>query len=401
VNNSAHKKFTLGPREAAAISAALESGAQVSEGAAAEESLCRHPECAEKRAGTEGFGRAEGLYEHVRRVHDGDWLRSLDSKQLVTASSLTASSLACRKGSQLGELRTANREAEWETQLARLAAYDAAHGDCSVPHGWAEGPRLATWANKQRTGKRKLDRGDPSDGMTAARAAQLDALGFEWNPRRGLNMSKGSAQSCPQAPARPAVTPLAAMARDTGKKKMCEGCGLKAPGYGLASEGKRRWCAGCGAAEGAVSLKKQKMCEGCGLTRPGYGLASEGKARWCAGCGEAKGAVLIQALRNKQQNSKVVVVPVAKRYRAADEGEMCEPPTVAGVRGGEVLKARSAARPARPHDLADEAAEEEWTPPVRTRVAAAVRSRRRAAPRIPGASTFIYQNRESGRRLFF
>ena len=39
---------------------------------------------------------------------------------------------------------------------------------------------------------------------------------------------------------------------------------------------------------------KQQMCEGCGLKRPNYGLASEGKKRWCAGCGAAKGAVLIQ-----------------------------------------------------------------------------------------------------------
>jgi hypothetical protein len=53
-----------------------------------------------------------------------------------------------------------------------------------------------------------------------------------------------------------------------------------------------RWCAGCGAAEGAVSLRqKRKMCEGCGLKRPNYGLASEGKVRWCAGCGAAEGAV--------------------------------------------------------------------------------------------------------------
>jgi hypothetical protein len=49
------------------------------------------------------------------------------------------------------------------------------------------------------------------------------------------------------------------------QKKMCEGCGLKAPGYGLASEGNRRWCAGCGAVEGAVRLQKRKKCEGCGL----------------------------------------------------------------------------------------------------------------------------------------
>jgi hypothetical protein len=77
-------------------------------------------------------------------------------------------------------------------------------------------------------------------------------------------------------------------------RKMCEGCGLKQPGYGLASEGKKRWCAGCGAVEGAVPLRNPKMCEGCGLKRPAYGLASEGKARWCAGCGEVEGAVLVQ-----------------------------------------------------------------------------------------------------------
>jgi len=42
----------------------------------------------------------------------------------------------------------------------------------------------------------------------------------------------------------------------TRQKKMCEDCGLKQPGHGLASDGKRRWCAGCGKAHGAVSLQK-------------------------------------------------------------------------------------------------------------------------------------------------
>jgi hypothetical protein len=41
-------------------------------------------------------------------------------------------------------------EAAWEAQLARLAAYKAAHGDCSVPSLLAEDPRLGTWVNKQR-----------------------------------------------------------------------------------------------------------------------------------------------------------------------------------------------------------------------------------------------------------
>jgi hypothetical protein len=38
----------------------------------------------------------------------------------------------------------------WEAQLARLAAYKAARGDCNVPKGWPEDPRLGTWVNAQR-----------------------------------------------------------------------------------------------------------------------------------------------------------------------------------------------------------------------------------------------------------
>jgi hypothetical protein len=75
------------------------------------------------------------------------------------------------------------RQKEWEAQLARLAAYKAARGDCNVPQRWAEDPRLANWVNKQRQGKRKIDRGEPSPGMTVEpRVARLTALGFEWDP---------------------------------------------------------------------------------------------------------------------------------------------------------------------------------------------------------------------------
>jgi hypothetical protein len=35
----------------------------------------------------------------------------------------------------------------------------------------------------QRNYKRRLDRGEPSQGMTVARAARLTALGFVWEPR--------------------------------------------------------------------------------------------------------------------------------------------------------------------------------------------------------------------------
>jgi hypothetical protein len=76
--------------------------------------------------------------------------------------------------------------AGWEAQLARLVAYKAAHGECSsVPRGWAEDPRLGRWVDNQRKLKRKLDRGEPSGGMTAERVARLTALGFAWALKRG------------------------------------------------------------------------------------------------------------------------------------------------------------------------------------------------------------------------
>jgi hypothetical protein len=71
-------------------------------------------------------------------------------------------------------------DAKWEAQLGRLAAYRAAHGDCKVPRGWAEDPRLGVWVNHQRAHKKKLDRGEYGEGMTVQRAAKLEALGVIW-----------------------------------------------------------------------------------------------------------------------------------------------------------------------------------------------------------------------------
>jgi hypothetical protein len=73
------------------------------------------------------------------------------------------------------------RHAVWETQLARLVAYKAEHGDCNVPQGWVKDLRLGRWVADQRKRKRKLDRGEPSEGMTAERETRLTALGFTWD----------------------------------------------------------------------------------------------------------------------------------------------------------------------------------------------------------------------------
>ena len=44
-----------------------------------------------------------------------------------------------------------------------------------VPKLWAKDPRLANWVHDERARKRKLDRGEPSEGMTGEGAARLTA----------------------------------------------------------------------------------------------------------------------------------------------------------------------------------------------------------------------------------
>ena len=49
-----------------------------------------------------------------------------------------------------------------------------------MPARWAEEPGLGIWVMNQRARKKALDRGEPSEGMTAERMAKLEALGFAW-----------------------------------------------------------------------------------------------------------------------------------------------------------------------------------------------------------------------------
>jgi hypothetical protein len=85
--------------------------------------------------------------------------------------------------------------AGWEAQLTKLKAYRRLHGDCNVSTLWAEDPKLGRWVREQRRCKRALERGEPSKGMTMARAAKLDALGFAWEMPAaaiGKKMSEGA-----------------------------------------------------------------------------------------------------------------------------------------------------------------------------------------------------------------
>jgi hypothetical protein len=79
-----------------------------------------------------------------------------------------------------GSARGARDETGWEAWLPKLEAYKRRHGDCSVPKGLAEDPRLGDWVATQRMLKKALHHGDARPVITAARAAKLEALGFTW-----------------------------------------------------------------------------------------------------------------------------------------------------------------------------------------------------------------------------
>jgi hypothetical protein len=82
----------------------------------------------------------------------------------------------------------------WEAQLVKLKKYRRRHSNCNVPQRWAEDPTLGRWVESQRVYKKKLDRGEPSHGMTAARAAKLETLGFVWElsaEAKSTQLSKG------------------------------------------------------------------------------------------------------------------------------------------------------------------------------------------------------------------
>jgi hypothetical protein len=93
----------------------------------------------------------------------------------------------------------ANRDTNWEAQLAKLKQYKRKRGDCNVPKRWTEDPGLGQWVAGQRKFKKWLDRGDPWPRMTAARAAKLEALGFAWElsvtEQQRKQRSKGSQET--------------------------------------------------------------------------------------------------------------------------------------------------------------------------------------------------------------
>jgi superfamily II DNA or RNA helicase len=80
-----------------------------------------------------------------------------------------------RLGVDVGEKVSPSQSEQWNTKLAELEAFRLRHGDCRVPYRWDENPTLGRWVAYQRHMRR-------AGKLSPDKVAQLDALGFMWDP---------------------------------------------------------------------------------------------------------------------------------------------------------------------------------------------------------------------------
>ena len=85
-------------------------------------------------------------------------------------------------------------EASWLERSRQLTLYKEKNGDCMVPVGWTENPKLSTWVHHQRRQYKRWVTGKPSH-INAARIKTLESMGFCWNARDKLNDYEGGNKS--------------------------------------------------------------------------------------------------------------------------------------------------------------------------------------------------------------
>jgi len=76
-----------------------------------------------------------------------------------------ASSICVRLVGELG--------ISWDERYGQLIAYKQAHGDCNVPTGWKDNPKLANWCKTQRAAYK-------NNYLPFDRIKRLENLGFVW-----------------------------------------------------------------------------------------------------------------------------------------------------------------------------------------------------------------------------
>ena len=91
------------------------------------------------------------------------------------------SSSSLRSEASEGSKKTLRKkDGKWLSSLEQLKEYQKKHGDCIVPRGYAENPRLASWVAEQRK-QYKLMKDGKQSSITPERVLMLQELGFSWN----------------------------------------------------------------------------------------------------------------------------------------------------------------------------------------------------------------------------
>ncbi|MEN8250939.1 MAG: Helicase associated domain protein [Bacteroidota bacterium] len=67
-------------------------------------------------------------------------------------------------------------ETGWEEMYTKLSDYKSRYGNCQVPAGWPENPRLYAWCTTQRSAYK----GKVGNKLGSERISKLEALGFNW-----------------------------------------------------------------------------------------------------------------------------------------------------------------------------------------------------------------------------
>jgi len=95
----------------------------------------------------------------------------------------------------------------WESRFKQLSNFVTKFGHALVPIKWKHNPQLASWVSRQRQEYRQRAKGMPSR-LTDERLAQLDGIGFVWEPKRGAPRRDETLRELPSTSSNPAHHPV-------------------------------------------------------------------------------------------------------------------------------------------------------------------------------------------------
>ena len=102
---------------------------------------------------------------------------SAERKTILDAIGFVWDAVDRRGGSQ-------HDDGKWNLWLEELNEYKKEHGDCLVPQGYNDNPKLGSWVHNQRAEYQLMKTGKKSK-ITEERVEKLEAIDFVWKAKVG------------------------------------------------------------------------------------------------------------------------------------------------------------------------------------------------------------------------